>query len=705
VVPSSKSAKDVLATFKLADNIYVLGCLEKGLTIYTQQMRALNLVWSMIEAAEAASLQQVAIVGGGFAGLTAAAGLLQKGVPHVAILERHAALCPLQEGSDTRWVHPRIYEWPDEESELPTAALPILNWNAGRASDVVIEILNGWKDIKRSTPSNQKIEEYTNVKHLRVTETLDIEWVGEKPEEKLGNTGYHEKFSAVILAVGFGRDSTTLPYWRNEQLGQPEMGLGRRVYLVSGHGDGGLVDLFRIRIAGFRQDRILTDLFSDAPQLKSRLRELKQKLSEGSLKPDGLYEQFEVIAKDSSSGFEQMSGQLRERLRADTMAVLKLSPQIDSFRSVFTSKASFQNRFLLFALFKAGGVIPYSKHAPRADDHEKPAPKTIDHEIENVICQEYGIKPSDIVRRHGIEPEKMIMEVFDREAFPDVEKKVKALSSQSPQTSEVCWKAGYWHERSKELTRIDPDETTKRAWHVEYVPPATELVAKGFVAAVAGYLESIESPQSNFRVTLHRTLIIGPDPWLQQVTGYIGTSKREGSKGRTFPFNHGTIGLAVVNRKIARTRPKLQTEEDATYREGSQKDMKALKLDEYAQQMNQEVRSVLAVPMLDAKGEYAIAVLFADSTKSNVFTNERISTIVAMSETFCSQLKNIGRGKLWNFQWNFQPSVGQLTAINSEGLEVIEILESPTPPRAEDVRYLNLEFTDFVGTQKAAEHA
>jgi len=376
------------------------------------------------------------------------------------------------------------------------------------------------------------------------------------------NTGYREKFSAVILAVGFGRDSATLPYWRNEQLGQPEMGLGRRVYLVSGHGDGSLVDLCRIRIAGFRQDRILADLFSDAPQLKSRLRELKQKLSQGLLKPDELYEQFETIADDRTSGFEQIRAQLQQMLRADTMAVLKLSPKIDSFRGIFASTISFQNRFLLFALYKAGGVIPYSKHATDKKDQEK------DQELENLICEEYGIKGSDVVRRHGIKPEKMIMEVLDKKSFDNVEDMLKTLGAQ---TSDVCWSAGYWDERSKKLTGIDPDESTKRAWHVEYVPPATELVAKGFVAAVAGYLESIEGRKSDFRVTLHRTLIIGPDPWLQQVTDYIGTSKREGNKGRTFPFNHGTIGLAAVNRKIARTRQKRQTEEDANYREGSQK--------------------------------------------------------------------------------------------------------------------------------------
>jgi hypothetical protein len=56
----------------------------------------------------------------------------------------------LQEGSDTRWVHPRIYDWPNEGSTSPAAALPILNWNAGRASDVVVEVLDEWKKITSS---------------------------------------------------------------------------------------------------------------------------------------------------------------------------------------------------------------------------------------------------------------------------------------------------------------------------------------------------------------------------------------------------------------------------------------------------------------------------------------------------------------------------------------------------------------------------
>jgi hypothetical protein len=100
--------KSVLEQFTIAENLYLLGTFEKGLTIYNQQVRALNLVWAMIEEVPKEVLRRVAVIGGGFAGLTAAVGLLQKGVEHVSVFEKRAALCPLQEGSDTRWVHPRI---------------------------------------------------------------------------------------------------------------------------------------------------------------------------------------------------------------------------------------------------------------------------------------------------------------------------------------------------------------------------------------------------------------------------------------------------------------------------------------------------------------------------------------------------------------------------------------------------------------------
>lgn len=78
----------MLEQFTIAENLYLLGTFEKGLTIYNQQVRALNLVWAMIEEVPKEVLQRVAVIGGGFAGLTAAIGLLQKGVEHVSVFEK-----------------------------------------------------------------------------------------------------------------------------------------------------------------------------------------------------------------------------------------------------------------------------------------------------------------------------------------------------------------------------------------------------------------------------------------------------------------------------------------------------------------------------------------------------------------------------------------------------------------------------------------
>jgi len=322
-----------------------------------------------------------------------------------------------------------------------------------------------------------------------------------------------------------------------------------------------------------------------------------------------------------------------------------------------------------------------------------------DEQVEKLIREEYDIKRSDVIRRHGIKPERAIMEVLDRKLYATVENRIKELGEKSFQTSDLRWNGGYWDQRSEKLTSVDVDDTTKRGWRVEYVPPATELLASGLVAAIAGYLDSSGECGSDFRVTLHRTLVIGTDAWLQQLTEYMGSSKREGRKGRTFPIDHGTIGLAAVKRRIARTRVKLPTEEDANYRSGSQDDMQALRLDTYAQRMNQEVRSVIAVPMLDGKREYPIAVLFADSTEPDVFTGDRIRTIVKICQTFCSQLKYIGAGKLWNFQ----VTVKLNRELSPQQLKVIETLEEPKPPFAEDVKYLNVEFTDFIVAEKASE--
>ena len=684
------SPKALLRRFMLSNNIYLLGSFEAGLIIYKQQVRALNLVWSMIEVLPRRKLERVAVIGGGFAGLTAAAALLHKGVKHVTVFEKCAALCPLQDGSDTRWVHPGIYDWPEEGSNMPAAALPLLNWNAGRASDVVVEVLHGWDRILENKIPSQTASVYLNVKHLRIDRTNEVEWVGEQVEGLTGEmpsgnrgvpSGNKSKFESIILAVGFGLELTArFSYWRNEQLGQPELVPGRRTYLVSGQGDGALVDLFRIRIARFRQDRILFDLFADNTKLVNALRELKRASAPMSSKQ--LYAGFERIELNPTFGFKKLLENLQKRLRTDTAVVLQMSPDVDAFRNIFRTPASFQNRFLLFALYKAGGLIPTAQKQ------------------EKLICDQYGIAEHDIVKRHGPNRRSAVEEAMDGSLKSVCRPRIAYLERRSRQPSTICWSGGYWHTPSEKLdAKPAGDDRSKATWRREYLPQATETFVTPFAAAVAGYLESLGSAGSDFRVTLHRTLYIGSEVLLQQASRYAGSTSRLGNAGRALGFRNGTIGHAATAQKIVRTRPKAAGQSDLGYRTRLQRDMRKLNLTQHAQSMAKAVRSILAVPILAADRKHVIAVLYADSTRPNVFTDRCVGAIRQMCERFAEKIEEVTALRVENFP---VPALDPPKPLRGLKLEILQVLDKPSAPHAPTAHYLNLEFTDFVSIKEGA---
>jgi hypothetical protein len=105
--------------------MYLLGVRERRLTLYTQQVRALNLIYALWKTGRANENSRVAIIGGGAGGMTTAAAAARKlnafdkpsGSIH--LFERHAKLIPLLDGNHTRWLHPRIYDWPAPDSETP----------------------------------------------------------------------------------------------------------------------------------------------------------------------------------------------------------------------------------------------------------------------------------------------------------------------------------------------------------------------------------------------------------------------------------------------------------------------------------------------------------------------------------------------------------------------------------------------------------
>ena len=365
--------------------LYVVGTLDTGVTVLSQQYRALNLVWGLVSSGRVRTdrdedaVESIAIVGGGFAGLTVAAGLTKKRAnAKITIFERRDTLLPLQQGSDSRWVHPHIYDWPLEGSESFSAALPILNWTAARASDVVVQVLRGWESLLRTYAdrtdqhSGRRLRIFCNTHHLQISSAPSggqaaIEWVGEQrnplnPANPLAgggdSGGLTEKFDIVILTVGFGLErGGQTSYWRNETFAQPQLGQATMTYIVSGAGDGAMIDLFRLRIAEYRQDRILAELFTGHDRLLARLRELgRQSRDDPAV---NLFERFDAIWSDRelAEDTQTVRFKLQNRLRNDTRVVLHVRQA--RFADLFAhGRVSFQNRLLAFLLFRAAASIP-----------------------------------------------------------------------------------------------------------------------------------------------------------------------------------------------------------------------------------------------------------------------------------------------------------------------------------------------------------
>jgi hypothetical protein len=140
---SATTASDVLKTYRVTKDVFVLGSLSKGVTVYQQQCRALNLAWAFAQEEKRGKRRvgEVAIIGAGVAGLTFCAALMSVCKEPIYLLEQTWDLCPLQQGSETRWLHPELYDWPAMGSRRPGAGMQVLDWTAARAADVASRML------------------------------------------------------------------------------------------------------------------------------------------------------------------------------------------------------------------------------------------------------------------------------------------------------------------------------------------------------------------------------------------------------------------------------------------------------------------------------------------------------------------------------------------------------------------------------------
>jgi hypothetical protein len=413
--------------------------MERGVTVYGQQVRAHNLMWALAEldGAKRDEIRSIAIVGGGVAGLTSTAcALALFPQSKVSLFERSLDLCSLQQGCDTRWLHPRVYHWPEPGSRAPSASLPVLNWWEGRASDVADQILRGFERyIRHAQGTTQRLSVFLGVDYLSINpSSREMQWTG-----RAGNfdgpfvradraTGQAQVFDRIVLAVGFGVEqqaegSATPRYWHNDQLAHPRLDGSVRSYVVSGYGDGAVVDLCRLTIERFRQDRILYDVFgSDLEHAEARLYELYKERE--SLTSESIFQAFRDLERDEPFLSRALVA-LSARIRKDTRVVLHLRGGAHdanaSLADVFGNKSSFANRMLLYLLYRCGAFTPTFASL-------------------NDVVRDHHTSPSHVVARYGPPRGAHVLQLFGN--APEVAKRLGELDNDQLQKVRLEWEPG-----------------------------------------------------------------------------------------------------------------------------------------------------------------------------------------------------------------------------------------------------------------------
>jgi hypothetical protein len=237
-------------------SVLVLGTFESRVTLYAQQVRALNLVDAIIAESLVRNNKdsRVAIIGGGAAGITAAVALA-KVAPELGALdlyEQRPNILELQRNS-TRYLHPHFYDWPGKGSEVTDAGLPVMNWQAGPAGDVAETLRAQFDATIRS--SILKFHPDQHVSELIPGSLGSVRVVVP------GGTAIRKVYDVVILAIGFGLEAylegDTLSYWTPSPLSAPiHTHLPNPVLFISGNGDGGLVDFMMAALNGLEHRTI-----------------------------------------------------------------------------------------------------------------------------------------------------------------------------------------------------------------------------------------------------------------------------------------------------------------------------------------------------------------------------------------------------------------------------------------------------------------
>ena len=409
------------------------------MTIYSQQIRALNLIWALDREHGGLERKKIAIIGAGVAGLTAAAAALLSGA-NVTVLERRTDILTLQKGNSKRWLHPRIYDWPFTNEPDRDARLPVLSWTASNSEEVAKQIHQAWKQISNDFQGFVSVQTSAGQPEVNYTpaDGLTVSWNSTGPRA----------FDVVILAVGFGLEGTAAAhsYWAPDEL-DVDFGPSQKC-LVSGYGDGGLVDLARLCVKDFRQDELIS-LFANSAATPSLIARIKEIEAEALKHDDGW-----LTGEYRTLSLPVLQDYLSTKRRTDrTVFLAGKTPW------PYSQRSSALNRFIACQLERIGAFTsvtcgPWVNFEP--------------FELGGEVTWQDGsvARYERVVVRHGPKP---TLDPNIATLCAPLRLQWDALSPLSDSTRKPHWPERYWEDRG---------HAVKKGWRVSHPsqPAATSMI-------------------------------------------------------------------------------------------------------------------------------------------------------------------------------------------------------------------------------------
>ena len=343
-------------------NLYVLGCFDRRITFYAQQVRALSLVHALHVQGYLNSVPRIAVIGAGAAGLTAAAAVaLAAEESSVSLFESSPEWLSLQSATIRRKLDPHIYNWPSDDAIDEIANLPILDWEAGSARDVRSDVILGFEDVVNRT--NQRIRKRTSEVVKKICHTghaFEISYLPLNVSSTDEIEHFHsQQFDMVFLAVGFGLESSNSvhemaynSYWSDAGVPSPEFAARPKPrFFISGNGDGGLIDFVAAATRDFDHGAMIRMI-----TLHTGINEIKRTLEDIDIQARaalsiGLkYDLIAVYERDIRANIERIGliSEVERCLRPGVQLTLQTECS-----EVFSINTSVLNRLAAFAIIKA----------------------------------------------------------------------------------------------------------------------------------------------------------------------------------------------------------------------------------------------------------------------------------------------------------------------------------------------------------------